>query len=288
MRRAVVSVSALGRLPLGCLIGRLFGLMLVGGLLRLFIADPAVSLAVRRASGGVALVVLVAYAYARARDRAVGRVPFAAFASGLCRTAWRCAVACFDRTSAPVREPGVQPLGYLKSGSYDAVFVLVLIALVVEIPIDVLLIELVFKMPAALASAVHGAVLVSSVVGLVLWLGDRRQIGRGEHGLAPDALLIQLGARAQARMARSQLINVRRLSREEASRLTAPCHRRAPDHVNLALYAKPNVELELQDHHTMTWFGAPRQVRKLLLNLDDPTALERWFCGEHAERCDGP
>lgn len=281
-------VSTLGRLPLGCLIGRLFGLMLVSGLLRLFIADPAVSLAVRRASGVVALAVLGAYAWARARDRAAGRVPFAAFASGLCRTAWRCVVACFDCAAAPVREPGVQPLGYLKSGSYDAIFVLVLIALVVEIPIDVLLIELVFKLPAALASAVHGAVLVSSVVGIVLWVGDRRQIGRGEHGLAPDALLIRLGARAQARIARSEVIGMRRLSVEEASRLTAPCHRRAPDHLNVALYAKPNVELELRAHHTMTWFGAPRQMRKLLLNLDDPSALERWFHGAHAERGDRP
>lgn len=276
-------LAALGRLPLGCLIGRLFGLLLVAGLMRQLIADPDVSQGVRRAMGGVVILVLAGYVWARGRDPAAGRVPLGALATGLGRTAWRCAAACFGRAPAPAPDLEIQPLGYLKASSVDAVFVLVLIALVVEIPIDVLLIELVFKLPPALATAVHSTVLVSSVVGIVLWVGDRRQIGRGEHGLLPDALLIRLGARAQARIAKAQFIAVRRLSAEEGARLTASCHRRAPDHVSVALYAKPNVEIELHAHHTMTWFGAPRQVRKLLLNLDDPTALERWFRSEPAE-----
>lgn len=146
---------------------------------------------------------------------------------------------------APDARPAGTPLGYLERGSYRTVICCVLLALFVEMPIDVMIANLLVKTPAQ-AFTLH---IVFGALGLYsfVWvLGDRWQVlGRRYHVLTAATLELDIGARGWGSIPLDAIASCERLtlSRKQwceqhgcavhATRTLSPCD-------------APNIVLRLQ------------------------------------------
>lgn len=152
----------------------------------------------------------------------------------------------------PEARPAGVPLGYLERGAYGTVICCVLLALCVEMPIDVIIANLLVKNPAQahMLHLVFGAVAFYSFVWV---LGDRWHVlGRRHHVLTATTLELDIGARGFGSIPLDAIASCERLkeSRKEwckrhawpthATRKLTPC-----DAPNVVVLLKPGSDVRL-------------------------------------------
>jgi hypothetical protein len=110
------------------------------------------------------------------------------------RAMWSGMVNSVLRRQLPARPTGI-PLGYLERGSYDTVIYIVLVALFVEMPVDVLIASVMAKTPEQ-TRTLHLIFCAIATYSLVWVLGDRWHVrGRRHHVLTSTSLELDIGAR---------------------------------------------------------------------------------------------
>ena len=167
------------------------------------------------------------------------------------RAIWRGFFGWPLRRSQPV-PPAGQALGYLERGSYGTVICCVLVALFVEVPIDVVIASVLAKTPGQL-HALHLGFGVLAIYSLVWVMGDRWYVlGRRHHVLTATSLLLEIGARGHGDIALDAIASCVRLKESRtawcqrhgyavhATRLLSPC-----DAPNLVLVLHPGCDVRL-------------------------------------------
>lgn len=167
------------------------------------------------------------------------------------RAMWHGFLNTLLRRQPAARPPGTA-LGYLERGAYGTAMCVVLLALLVEMPLDLLI-------GSVMATTPHQARTLHIVFGLLaaysgVWiLGDRWHVlGRRHHLLTATALELDIGARARGTVALEAIARCERLDESRA----AWCQRHGyPLHVtrkvspwdapNIVLVLKPGCDVQL-------------------------------------------
>jgi hypothetical protein len=170
--------------------------------------------------------------------------------------------------TAPVT--GEQPFGYLRRSSHGALLPLAVMSSLMELPITHLVLGSSALSETAKFNA-HVALLLASGLSILALVGDRHLIGTGAHLLTNEHLELALGARADGRIAKSDIVSAEWLKPGMLSKREC----RAADMV-VAPADAPNVRLMLRPGALtdMTWLGvAVPLARTVLVYVDDPQAL---------------
>lgn len=180
------------------------------------------------------------------------------------------------RPHAPL--PAGQALTYLERGSYRTACAIVLLAALVELPLDAALVQLfgarLTTDPARL-QVLHLLLLAAGLSTLVWVLGDRWLVGRGCHVLTDDTLLLRVGARTHGSIPLVAIAACRRIDETPA----AWRQRHGVDRQASLLASpldKPNAVLILNDENTvrLQHMGVERGgLACVFLYLDRPASL---------------
>lgn len=174
--------------------------------------------------------------------------------------------------------PDGQVLTYLERGSYRTAFALVLLAVLVEFPLDGVLVQLLgvrLAADPARLQMLHWLMLGAGLSSLAWVLGDRWLVGRGCHVLTGDALLLRVGARTHGSIPLAAIAACRRIDETAA----AWRRRHGVDHRASLLaspFDKPNAVLILHSENTVRLhhMGIERgDLACVFLYLDRPEAL---------------
>jgi hypothetical protein len=168
------------------------------------------------------------------------------------RAMWRGFFNWLLRRPQPARRSGT-PLGYLARGSYGTVIGCALLALFVELPIDVLIASLLAKTPGE-ARMLHLIFGAFGAYGFVWVLGDRWHVqGRGHHFLTDTTLELDIGVRAFGSIPLDSIASCVRLKEARAEWCKRHGHflhatrKVTPfDAPNLVLPLKPGSDVRLQ------------------------------------------
>jgi hypothetical protein len=177
------------------------------------------------------------------------------------------------RRPQPALPPG-QAFGYLERGAYGTLVAMALFTMLVEVPIDGLIVPLFFK-SAHQRNLIHLVTIIGSLSTLVWVLGDRWLVGKGQHVLDDDCLHLRVGARTTGSIPRHAI------ARCEPLTMTMDAWRRehgiAPHRsLRVSPLDKPNTVLILHSNSPvrLTHMGLERSgVACVFLYLDSPQAL---------------
>lgn len=167
------------------------------------------------------------------------------------RAMWRgCANWLLRRAPPPL--PAGQALGYLDRGAYTTLIACLLVALLIEAPIDVMIASLMAKTPAQ-SHALHLAFGLLAAYSFVWVLGDRWHVlGRRCHVLTDDSLVLDLGARGHGTILLDAIAGCARLDEPVSAwckRHGVPLHaarKLTPfDAPNLVLMLRPGSDVRL-------------------------------------------
>ena len=142
------------------------------------------------------------------------------------RAMWRGFFSWMLRRPQPTRPAGT-PISYLERGSYGTLICCLLVAMLIEAPIDVLIASVMAKTPAQLHTmhAVFGVLVVYSFVWI---LGDRWYVAsRRYHVLTRTHLELDIGARGHGSIALGSDRRMRAPERIPGGLVRAPRHRGA-------------------------------------------------------------
>ncbi len=165
-------------------------------------------------------------------------------------------------------------LTYLQRGAYGTAIGVVMVALFLELPADVLIVNaLVDNADARLALHLIGGAM--ALYSFAWVLGDRWHVGAGSHTLSDGVLQLRVGVRTQGGIPLSAIERTERV--EEAPehwRRRQGIHR--ADTMLVTPFDKPNCVLVLKPDAAVTllhWQVERRAPRYVLLYLDRPELL---------------
>lgn len=139
--------------------------------------------------------------------------------------------------------PAGQAFSYLERGAYRSAIAIVLLAALVELPLDAAILPLFVKDEGKLR-LLHLLMVTGSLSTLVWVLGDRWLLGRGCHVLDADGLQLRIGARTGGTIPLAAIADCRRM--DEAPTDWCREHAIAPHKTLLASpLDKPNTVLIL-------------------------------------------
>lgn len=176
------------------------------------------------------------------------------------------------RAHVPVPE-GVK-LTYLHRGAYGTAIGVVMVALFLELPVNVLLINL-WVQDADTRLLIHLVGCIGVLYSLAWVLGDRWHVASGCHVLAGDVLHLRVGVRSQGSIALHAIARFERM--EEAPERWRRRHGiHAADTLTFTPFDKPNCVLVLKPDAEVTllhWQVERKAPRYVLLYLDRPELL---------------
>lgn len=171
-------------------------------------------------------------------------------------------------------EPSGQAFGYLERGSYRTACVIAIFAVLVELPLDALLVA-VLPLDPGKRQVVHVAMLAGGLATLAWVLGDRRLVGAGRHVLDADALQLRVGARTEGIVPRAAIAGC--LCIKESATDWCRAHGiDVRDSVRASPLDRPNVVLVLHAGHgvRLRHFGMERSgMACIFLYVDQPDHL---------------
>lgn len=183
------------------------------------------------------------------------------------------------RRRAPAPRPDGLALTYLQRGAYGTAIGVVMVALFLELPINILMIHLMFD-DAQARLAIHLVCGVGALASFVWVLGDRWHVADGAHVLTDEALQLRVGVRTQGSIPLAAIERV-----EAVSEQPGPWRQRHGIHhadtMLVTPFDKPNCVLVLKPDagvsllHWQVRRPAPRYV---LMYLDRPELLARSVC----------
>ena len=178
------------------------------------------------------------------------------------------------RPAAP-RPEGVA-LTTLQRGAYGTAIGAAMVALFIELPIDVGIVNLLVE-DGGLRLVIHAVAAIGVLYSFAWVLGDRWHIGDGTHVLAGDMLHLRVGVRTQGSIPLSAIERVETVTEApERWRRRHGIHR--ADTLLVTPFDKPNCVLVLRadaDVTLMHWQVCRKAPRHVLLYLDRPELLAR-------------
>ena len=176
------------------------------------------------------------------------------------------------RASAPVPE-GVA-LTYLQRGAYGTAIGVAMVALLLELPINVLLINL-WIADADTRFIIHVVGGIGVVYSFAWILGDRWHVGAGSHVLADGALHLRVGVRSHGSIALHAIERCERVDEApERWRRRHGLHR--SETLLVTPFDKPNCVLVLKPDADVTllhWQVKRKAPRHVLMYVDRPELL---------------
>ena len=169
--------------------------------------------------------------------------------------------------------PGIA-LTYLRRGAYGTAIGVAMVSLLLELPINVLLINLWID-DAQLRMLIHVLGGIGVVYSFVWVLGDRWHVGSGCHVLADDVLHLRIGVRSQGSIPLSAIERCDTVT-EAPDRWRRRHGIHASDTVLVTPFDKPNCVLVLKPDAGVTllhWQVTHKAPRYVLIYLDRPELL---------------
>jgi hypothetical protein len=171
-------------------------------------------------------------------------------------------------------------LGYLQRGAYGTAIGFAMVALLLELPIDVMIVNLMID-DAGTRQLVHVLAAVTVLYTLVWVLGDRWHVGEGSHALGEDALHLRVGVRTEGSIPLSAIERAERVAEApERWRRRQGIHR--ADTLLVTPFDKPNCVLVLKPDagvRLLHWQVDRLAPRYVLLYVDRPELLARRITG---------
>lgn len=175
---------------------------------------------------------------------------------------------------APVPAPQGIALTYLRRGAYGTAIGVAMVSLLLELPINVLLINLWID-DAQLRMLIHVLGGIGVVYSCVWVLGDRWHVGSGCHVLADGVLHLRVGVRSQGSIPLSAIERCDTVT-EAPDRWRRRHGIHASDTLLVTPFDKPNCVLVLKPDAGVTllhWQVTRRAPRYVLIYLDRPELL---------------
>lgn len=172
--------------------------------------------------------------------------------------------------------PAGEAFSYLTYGAYRTGVAIVLFSILVELPLDALVLPLFVHDPAALR-VIHTLMLVGSLSTLTWVLGDRWQVGAGSHVLSEEGLQLRIGARSHGSIPRDAIAACERIDESVHAWLRRRGIARR-DTVTVSPLDKPNTVLILKadSRVRLTHLGVERTgLVCVFLYLDRPQHLQK-------------
>lgn len=165
-------------------------------------------------------------------------------------------------------------LTYLQRGAYGTAVGIAMVCLFVELPINVLIVNLMFKDPNT-RLFIHVVAGVGALYSFAWIMADRWYIGKGTHVLADDTLHLRVGVRTQASIPLSIIERCDTVSQDPIQwRRRHSIHR--ADTLLVTPFDKPNCVLVLKPNAAVTflhWQVLRTAPSYVLLYLDRPELL---------------
>lgn len=178
------------------------------------------------------------------------------------------------RRTAMQRRPEGVALTYLQRGAYGTAVGIAMVSLFVELPINVLIVNLMFKDPDT-RLFIHIVAGVGALYSFAWILADRWYVGEGTHVLVDDTLHLRVGVRTQASIPLSVIERCDTVSQDPIQwRRRHGIHR--ADTLLVTPFDKPNCVLLLKPDSAVTflhWQVQRTAPRYVLLYLDRPELL---------------
>ena len=177
------------------------------------------------------------------------------------------------RSAIQGRAEGVA-LTYLQRGAYGTAIGIAMVSLFVELPLNVLIVNLMFKEPDT-RLFIHVVAGVGALYSFAWILADRWYVGEGTHVLADNTLHLRVGVRTQASIPLSVIERCDTVSQDPIQwRRRHGIHR--ADTLLVTPFDKPNCVLVLKPDAAVTflhWQVQRTAPRYVLLYLDRPELL---------------
>jgi hypothetical protein len=161
-----------------------------------------------------------------------------------------------------------------RRSNYSAVVMFLALGLILEMPILQVLMGGVKSIPEAAKPTIHIYLTAVSVIGLLLLLGDNRQVRKTSHRVFDDYVKIQLGTRCVGDIPRPYISEICTLTRGQSRALFGGCKRRSSP-ASVALADMPNVLLRLNRPCVLLRLGGPMTAVSLGLFVDEPDRFVR-------------
>jgi hypothetical protein len=169
-------------------------------------------------------------------------------------------------------------LTYLQRGAYGTAIGVVMVALFLELPINVLIINLLID-DADTRFVVHVVSAIAALYSFVWVLADRWYVGEGSHVLASDALHLRVGVRSGGSIPLSAIERCEPIN-ETPERWRRRLGIHSADTLLVTPFDKPNCVLVLKADAEVTllhWQVRRKAPRHVLLYLDRPELLAGHF-----------
>ena len=189
------------------------------------------------------------------------------------RLMWRGFAQWLRRRPAASMPEGIA-LTYLQRGAYGTAVGVVMVALFLELPIDVLIVNLWID-DAQVRNVIHLVCAIGALYSFVWVVGDRWHVGAGRHVLADDTLHLRVGVRSEGAIPLSTIERVEAVT-EAPDRWRRRLGIHQSDTLLVTPFDKPNCVLVLRPDADVTilhWQVRRRAPRYVLLYLDRPELL---------------
>lgn len=193
---------------------------------------------------------------------------------GWIRTFLQIQRACWRNPRVAQETTNTNEFTYLKNGMYSSLFAIVVISCLGEIPFSLLMINL-FKIDPSISNIIHLVTILTAILTITSLIGDKRLLGKAVHKIENGYLVLQLGARAQAKIPLCAIDHVALLDPIQLPFLGSNI-----DSIKITPFDKPNLILQLKpvlEQHSKIDFeelGSTRQdIRTVYLYVDSPTSL---------------
>lgn len=266
------SMRRLADRSIGCVIGALLVVAVIVAAIRLGASDPLIRNGARTIFLLLAMGAIVVYGVSRWRYPTVGATSgFGLMAAMLGFVLWlvslaRCAF--FGPSEVKGRVKG-RSFSFSRRSNYSAVAMFSALGLVLEMPVLHILISAANSIPSDAKPAIHVYLITVSALGLLLLLGDYRQIRQTSHEVFDDHMRVQLGARCVGNIPIAYIDDISVLTRGQSRVLFGGCKRRSSS-VSISLADLPNVLLRLNSPCLLFRLGAPCMVVSLGIFVDEP------------------
>lgn len=182
--------------------------------------------------------------------------------------------ACWRNPGTVQETTNINEFTYLKNGMYSSLFAIAVVSCLGEIPLSLLMVSL-FKIDPNMSNIIHLVTILTAIFTITSLIGDKRLLGKAVHKIENSFLILQLGARAQAKIPLCDIDQVALIDPKQLPFLGSNI-----GSIKITPFDKPNLMLHLKpvlEQHNEIHFeelGSTRQdIRTVYLYVDSPDKL---------------
>jgi hypothetical protein len=118
---------------------------------------------------------------------------------GWIRTLLQIQRACWRNPRVAQETANTNEFTYLKNGMYSSLLAIAVVSCLAEIPLSLLMVSL-FKIDPSTSNIIHLVTILTAILTITSLIGDKRLLGKAVHKIENGYLVLQLGARAHAKI----------------------------------------------------------------------------------------